>query len=797
MRGRILLFLALVLFLWLCWQCLEAARADELTYELLINEVSPIASTADWAELYMTSGTGDISGLMLTDLDGEDTALASGPVTLNAGAYAVVHWTSGTDETDAVGDVNGNAYRDLYLSDSSLSGTDDQLVLKKGDQILDAVVWTNGDGSLAESELQDNNLLIQAGAWQGIFSVSNQSGAVPIQEIDTSLARLNSSDTNAKADWQVFLKPSPGAENRLLIPPSKPSLIAPSVSSGAVTLAWENESGLDHYELFETKIKGEYSLPPWEIPASSSTYMVSGLELEQVYYYKLRAVKEAELFTDSDELKVATLAWNEAPEAYVIAPEEISSGVEATFDGSDSYDPEGEPLSFQWSEASNNPVTDVLEKDEEHAVFETATPGKYAFTLTVTDGEKTSEPFPFSVEVLAEAEQDFSKLLINEILPNPAGDDTKDEFIELKNASSVSLNVRGLKLDDVLNGGSSAYTLPDRSIVAGGFLVLKRSETGIALNNDADTVNLLNSDGSVLGQVTYAGNFKEGEAYARKSDGTYARSTLLSAGNENQFSSEEKDEVEEEEQAEEELEEDEGTEVAEELSASSTDADCEEVSLAEARKMIGEEVCFPATVSASWGLLGKNLIYLQDAESALEGYSTTNITAAIGERWQFRGKISELKNGLRLHISSAENLNAVGDLQPLKLQATDFSSDDNALLVRIQGEYVRKRSPSFYLKAGNGELKVSLKKETGLTIPDWTVGEELTIDGILNKTEDGFRILPRLASDLGQEVLRVDSPAELAETGAFFTWSRFIGAVILAILLLRLVKRRAGQSHIA
>ena len=92
---------------------------------------------------------------------------------------------------------------------------------------------------------------------------------------------------------------------------------------------------------------------------------------------------------------------------------------------------------------------------------------------------------------------------INECLPSPRevdfdGNgvaDYEDEYIELFNSQAEAIDLSGWWLDDS-DGGSQPWQLPvGTTIQADGFLLFFRSETGIALNNDGDSVRLLAPDG--------------------------------------------------------------------------------------------------------------------------------------------------------------------------------------------------------------------------------------------------------------------------------------------------------------
>ncbi len=109
---------------------------------------------------------------------------------------------------------------------------------------------------------------------------------------------------------------------------------------------------------------------------------------------------------------------------------------------------------------------------------------------------------------------DYAKdIIISEFLPNPKGSDENAEWIELYNKSPQDEKIGGFYLDDQ-KGASSPYKIPDETIIkAKGFLVFKRSETKIALNNSQDEVRLLSPSKDVLVVIGYK-EAKEDEAGA-------------------------------------------------------------------------------------------------------------------------------------------------------------------------------------------------------------------------------------------------------------------------------------------
>jgi hypothetical protein len=101
--------------------------------------------------------------------------------------------------------------------------------------------------------------------------------------------------------------------------------------------------------------------------------------------------------------------------------------------------------------------------------------------------------------------------IFSEALPNPAGSDSTDEWIELYNPYTYNLPLNGLKLDDA-DGGSSPYSL-EGEIDAESYAVISIEDSNLTLNNGTDSVRLIQND-DVLWEVTYE-DPEEDESYSR------------------------------------------------------------------------------------------------------------------------------------------------------------------------------------------------------------------------------------------------------------------------------------------
>jgi hypothetical protein len=105
--------------------------------------------------------------------------------------------------------------------------------------------------------------------------------------------------------------------------------------------------------------------------------------------------------TDSsppDHVTVTAVSENHAPVALTsgVSSEEIGDPV--TLDGTASYDPDGDPLAYQWAQTGGVQV--MLEHaDTAVATFHAVSEGVFRFDLVVSDGELASEPATFEVTV--------------------------------------------------------------------------------------------------------------------------------------------------------------------------------------------------------------------------------------------------------------------------------------------------------------------------------------------------------------------------------------------------------------
>jgi hypothetical protein len=107
-------------------------------------------------------------------------------------------------------------------------------------------------------------------------------------------------------------------------------------------------------------------------------------------------------------------------------------------------------------------------------------------------------------------------VIINELLPSPKGADEAEEWIELYNENSTDADLSGWKLQDT-QGTTTTFVFPNGTLIGSHeYLVIKRPESKILLNNDTDGLNLLWPDAKIIDTVSYTSALT-GQSYNKTS----------------------------------------------------------------------------------------------------------------------------------------------------------------------------------------------------------------------------------------------------------------------------------------
>lgn len=101
-------------------------------------------------------------------------------------------------------------------------------------------------------------------------------------------------------------------------------------------------------------------------------------------------------------------------------------------------------------------------------------------------------------------------ILITEVLPNPAGIDLEQEFIEVKNVSHSTINLTNWKIKNL---AKQEFIIPSLTMQPKSIVVFYRPQTNLALNNLKEKITLYNKSGTIISRVEYKSPAPENLSY--------------------------------------------------------------------------------------------------------------------------------------------------------------------------------------------------------------------------------------------------------------------------------------------
>lgn len=465
---------------------------------------------------------------------------------------------------------------------------------------------------------------------------------------------------------------------------------------------------------------------------------------------------------------------NQKPTAMIGSPEEIIIGEEAIFDASDSYDPNGDNLLYLWT--LENGLTD----DRPLARYTFKKSGSYRMSLKVKDLKGGEDETKIMIEVLEKEDsakinlsgKKDAQIYISEFLPNPQGDET-GEWIEIYNNENTKINLINWIIDDE-EGGSKPYKISrDLFIEAKNYLLLKRTETKIALNNEGDEVRLFNPDNKIISSVNYL-KAPENYSYALDENQKWQWTEILTPLEENIIS----------------LPADEVVGIEEVV----------KVSLEEAKNLDnGDLVKVEGMVAVEPGILSSQIFYLNGMQIYCNKKDFPNLK--IGGLVEVTGEISEASGEKRIKIKNKDNIKILQRQSPLSPKEIIIGELDESLkgfLVKVKGQLIEKSGANLYLDDGNEEIKIYLKALTGIKIPAELIeGDYLEVTGFVSEAKSGWQILPRYQNDLivtkkldSQEYLPGSINSAVKSQGQSATKYLILTIIALVVIIIGLLFRK-------
>jgi len=423
---------------------------------------------------------------------------------------------------------------------------------------------------------------------------------------------------------------------------------------------------------------------------------------------------------------------NRSPQAVLETKDKVVVGEKITFDASDSFDPDNDPLIYLWD------FGDGKKSKEISPIHVFQKEGSFKVSLTVRDNkgleDKAEKTIIVSLSENTTLSRSSSFILITEFLSNPRGPDVEEEWIEVFNQGEETIDLEGWKLDDSEDGSRPYKISKGTFIQPKQYLVFKRKETKIALNNTFDSVRLIDPYENLIFLIDYK-EAKEGTSYARDKDGQWRWTISPTPGKENIF---------EETEAEDELSEDK-LQLSENKSVIETDLD--KIFQLE----IGTRVKVKGTVSVEPGILSNQVFYLAGSGIQIYSYKRDFPEIKLGDLLEVEGTLSQRGGEKRIKIASGEKIKILGHLGPplpKKISINEINEKLISSLVVLQGELTEIKKNYFYLDDKGGEIKVYLKFSTNIKRPNFKLGGQVKVTGILSQTKNAWQLLPRYQEDI-------------------------------------------------
>ncbi len=317
-------------------------------------------------------------------------------------------------------------------------------------------------------------------------------------------------------------------------------------------------------------------------------------------------------------------------------------------------------------------------------------------------------------------------LHISEIYPAPQKG--KEEFVEIYNRSSTTLNISFFQIDDE-DGGSKPYTFASGTLMEPGqFLVMPKKVSHLSLNNSDDSARLLTPDGEAFEEVQYDIG-ETGESYSVAGENDWQWTSEPTPGAQNIFRVDE-------------------TSVSKKAKKGVTATTLENLAEFETGDLVrvrGKVVVLPQT-------FGSQYFYIATTRGVQVYMSKRDFPLlSLGEEVQVTGELGSIQGEQRIKVKKKTDIVKVAEAknEPVAQKLlSDIDEGDHGTLALIQGEVTEKKPTYVFLDDGTGEIQVNFKKGTGIQTQKIRLGDKLQITGVLLSQKSSLQLFPRMPQDV-------------------------------------------------
>lgn len=689
----------------------EEIEVPSSTPKIIINEFlsDPISPEKEWIELY-NAGEEEVSLEGFTLYDG-------------VGKIATVTST-----------IESFGFRIIYLSSSKLNQSGDMILLKNSSQeVFDSVIYGESDGSAPIP-----------GKAHSIARVSDGEDT-DIDRVDFAytVTPTPGSPNNITPKEIVFSPPQPGGNNSSVVIFEIPK---PTFPEGSVLInefvSISSDTQIEFVELLNTTSSSIF-LDGWVFQEGSLAKTVLTGTIGAGQFFVIEKPKGS-LNNSGDLLMLSDPSGKEIDRVVYGDWKGEDAAAHAPYRGTSL-------MRVQRKDSGNYEedfvVTEMITRGSENIFFKTEKIFSNTSTTTSTTISTSSgmvEGVGFGI-IENEYSSEFIPVIV-EVLPNPLGSDTKNEFVELFNPYDRDIYLAGLSLDDG-EGGSKPYAFPEDVILKQGeYRAFYSKDTKLSLTNSGESVRIIDSDGLVLYEIEYVSS-KEGKSYTYGGDMWFWTAELTPHKANPSIPT---------------------TEVSKSKVKTVVVKPTVETTLTDVRNFdVGTVASLTGTVVVEPGVMSSQYFYIAGSPGLqIYSYKKDFPQLARGDRVKITGELAEISGEVRLKIDAAEDIQIVGKSDPyipLELAIADIDEPYEGWFAQIKGEVTGVKGSYVYLDDGTDEVRLYIRGGSGIDKSLFIEGTRVSVTGIVQETKSGYILSPRDINDvqidgdvLGEKVIASD-----------------------------------------
>jgi len=355
-------------------------------------------------------------------------------------------------------------------------------------------------------------------------------------------------------------------------------------------------------------------------------------------------------------------------------------------------------------------------------------------------------PDPINTEsVKIETQPEPTTLRLSALYPNTIGNDADEEYIEIKNTGTQDVNLKNWSLKDT--SGKTFVFADDLVLTPGSQTEIKRAQTNITLNNDAEEISLFAPDDSLIDNVIYA-NAPNGEVY-KWIDGVWVWPSETSTNEPETVSTTQTITTETN-----------PTNQSNQVNTSNSETTVSSnpaqqyLTILQAKNLPDQTIVqVSGTVNVLPGVLGKQFFYIQDGESGVQVYKYDALfpDLQVGQKIVVSGEMSTNGTERRVKITKTgliEPTSETAVLEPKNSEIAGLKTEDIGELFAVTGMIKSVSADKLQIEKDGLTLDVAIAAQSGIDLTTLIPGTSLKVTGIVRPTTGGLKLSPRSQDDL-------------------------------------------------